>query len=100
MHRLARHVVTMLAVLSLLLCAMLCALSAEVHHPIHVGCLLLLPIAWPAAWGWQSYRQRRLLRQRIAAGLCVVCGFDLRATPCRCPECGTVISASEIPDLP
>jgi hypothetical protein len=49
----------------------------------------LWPIAWlfampPAVW-FQRYRVRR---KRIRQGLCVKCGYDLRATPGRCPECG------------
>ena len=36
---------------------------------------------------WRLH-QRRRLRLRSATGLCLTCGYDLRGTPHRCPECG------------
>ena len=42
-----------------------------------------------AGGAWAVDRRGRLERHRVRNGLCVACGYDTRATPDRCPECGS-----------
>jgi hypothetical protein len=47
----------------------------------------VLPAKWLARWG-----RARKLASREARGLCPSCGYDLRGTPERCPECGSPVN--------
>jgi hypothetical protein len=56
--------------------------ATAVPHWSVVLVLLPLPLAWAAAFRRRRYRNRHTL--------CPACGYDLRASPDRCPECGTL----------
>ena len=49
--------------------------------------IVLLTLILPAS--------RLRFRKRPPPGLCPKCRYDLRATPERCPECGTVVAGAE-----
>ena len=57
---------------------------ASVPHWVPAVAFALAPAY---AVGYRLARARRRRRNRLA-GCCVACGYDLHASPCRCPECG------------
>jgi len=56
--------------------------AISVPHPMSTPLLAILPLA--------VFIRRRRQRQRRQSGCCIACGYDLRATPDRCPECGAI----------
>lgn len=56
--------------------------------------LLLFTSGFPLTWTHFFLRRRRS-RSRRTRGLCRSCGFDLRASTERCPECGVSLEQTE-----
>ena len=67
------------------------AVTAARHRMLQFGLsyvLLLTALLFLLTLG--LYRRARRQYSQLTAGLCISCGYDLRATPGRCPECGHV----------
>jgi hypothetical protein len=102
----ARRLFSLLSTLSLLLAGLSWWLSEEAlksgridagvaasaYWMIFAKVFLLLPAIWTTLALLRSVTQRRKTPPR---GHCGSCGYDLRATPGRCPECGTAAAAQK-----
>jgi hypothetical protein len=59
-------------------------------HRLTFSAALVLLLICPAMWLLSKTIRHFEKSSDLRSGLCTMCGYDLRATPERCPECGTI----------
>src|SRR5438309_9323647 len=62
--------------------------TSRTDSPLSLGLIIVAVLSTILFFAFLRRASMRLTRQR--AGLCLVCGYDLRATLGCCPECGVI----------
>ena len=68
--------------------------SPQILYGIPIVVIVVFSIL-PICWVVDKLRQLNMKKRR-SMGLCGHCGYDLRATPDRCPECGKVRAGAKL----
>ena len=61
------------------------------YRQVTAPCWAIAAAAIPLPTIWLERRRKKVRAEML--GLCPKCGYDLRASPERCPECGTPVPA-------
>ena len=71
-------------------------------HPTHatpqLQCIWIISAPATVLFAFLAIRGKREMKRRIRLGLCRECGYDLCATPNRCPECGAITPNGTSPE--